>query len=135
MKIERKKGEVFNDAIYLSFRYSPEMVEKVKNFKRYHYHPDTKEWELPAEYETKIREVFEKELSIYDINEPIVLEPVKINQELGVIPDTYKFKVEPFEHQKIAIQYALTHNKFLLGDEMGTGKTKMSIDISSNKNR
>ena len=134
MKIERKKGEVFNDAIYLSFRYSPEMVEKVKNFKRYHYHPDTKEWELPAEYETKIREVFEKELSIYDINEPIVLEPVKINQELGVIPDTYKFKVEPFEHQKIAIQYALTHNKFLLGDEMGTGKTKMSIDISSNKN-
>ena len=41
----------------------------------------------------------EKELSIYDINEPIVLEPVKINQELGVIPDSYKFKVEPFEHQ------------------------------------
>lgn len=134
MKIERKKGEVFKDAIYLSFRYSPEMVEKVKNFKRYHYHADTKEWELPAEYEMKIREVFEKELSIYDVNEPIVLDPVKVNQELGVIPANYKFKVEPFEHQKIAIQYALTHDKFLLGDEMGTGKTKMSIDISSNKN-
>ncbi|AEO93839.1 gp594 [Bacillus phage G] len=42
----------------------------------------------------------------------------------------YEFLTTPFSHQVESFNYALEHDKFLLGDEQGLGKTKQSIDMA-----
>ena len=42
----------------------------------------------------------------------------------------YTSKTKPYNHQIDSYEYALTHNKFLLGDEQGLGKTKQALDIA-----
>lgn len=46
--------------------------------------------------------------------------------------DSYidNLKTKPYKHQIDCLRYSLNHNKFLLGDEQGLGKTKQSIDIA-----
>ena len=44
-----------------------------------------------------------------------------------------KFKTKPFQHQIDGIKYGLTHDKWLLGDEQGLGKTCMAINIATIK--
>lgn len=134
MKIVKKPGINYDNSIFVSFKYDASIVEKIKSISGRRFIPETKEWEFPASKEEEIRKKFEKELSIFDVGEPIDLPPVKVDLRLGEIPKDFFFKCQPYAHQIVAVQYAQTHDKFLLGDEMGTGKTKMSIDISSNKN-
>ena len=40
------------------------------------------------------------------------------------------YRTKPFNYQLEGIEYGLTHNKFLLLDKMGTGKTLQSIYIA-----
>src|SRR5699024_12543912 len=42
----------------------------------------------------------------------------------------FRSKTKPFNHQLESFVYADTHDKFLLGDEQGLGKTKQAIDIA-----
>ncbi len=47
-----------------------------------------------------------------------------------MIPENYNFKTKPFKHQLEGIEYGLIHNKWLLSDSMGMGKSKIVIDIA-----
>ena len=47
--------------------------------------------------------------------------------------EPFDFKTKPFPHQLESFNYAKTHNRFLLGDEQGLGKTKQAIDIAVSK--
>lgn len=49
------------------------------------------------------------------------------------IPKDYIFKVKPFEHQIEGIEYGLNHDKWLLADSMGLGKSKTVIEIANIK--
>ena len=40
----------------------------------------------------------------------------------------YKFKTEPYEHQKDALQKCWNKEAFAIFAEMGTGKTKIALD-------
>lgn len=42
----------------------------------------------------------------------------------------FEFKTKPFPHQIDAFEFGKMHPRFLLADEMGTGKTKTTIDIA-----
>lgn len=39
------------------------------------------------------------------------------------------------EHQRIAVEYGLKHNRWILADEQGLGKSKVAIDIAVRKDR
>lgn len=134
MRIIKKEGRAFPESIFLRFSYDPDIVQKLKKCEKRHFHSDTKEWEFPEWYEPVIRKEFAKELSMTEIGEPIELEPIEVDLNLGKVPENYVLKVPLLEHQMIAIQYAQTHDKFLLGDSMGLGKTGVAITISANKN-
>lgn len=134
MKIIKKQGINYQNSIFVNFKYSPTVVERIKQIPGRRFIPETKEWEFPADKEEEIRKEFANELSVFDVGEPIDLPPIKVDLKLGEIPKDFFFKCKPYDHQVTAVKYSQTHDKFLLGDEMGTGKTKMSIDISSNKN-
>lgn len=45
------------------------------------------------------------------------------------LPDDFKFVTEPFQHQKVAINLGLKNRAFAYFMEMGTGKTKVMLDI------
>src|ERR1019366_5242885 len=49
------------------------------------------------------------------------------------LPDDFKFNVPPYEHQKKAIGLCLNRPSFALFMEMGTGKTKVIVDIMGNR--
>ena len=40
----------------------------------------------------------------------------------------YKFKTEPYEHQKDALKKCWNKEAFAIFAEMGTGKTKIALD-------
>ena len=40
----------------------------------------------------------------------------------------YKFKTEPYEHQKDALKKCWNKESFAIFAEMGTGKTKIALD-------
>lgn len=46
-------------------------------------------------------------------------------------PGWYDFKTEPFKHQMQALDYVWGLDKYALFMEMGTGKTKIAIDLNS----
>lgn len=46
------------------------------------------------------------------------------------IPKNFQFKTKPFSHQLDSFKFGLVNDCWFLGDEMGCGKTKQSIDIA-----
>lgn len=110
-------------AAFITFKYSPQVVDFMKSISVRYYHPDTHEWEVPIDMIEYIQN-----------NAP---ERVKImgnttdnNKEYNNIPKEFSFVTEPFNHQIEGVNYGLTHTRFILGDEMGLGKTKQMIDTA-----
>jgi SNF2 family DNA or RNA helicase len=80
----------------------------------------------------RLGEVVNK-LSDYDIT--ITGKYIKLQKDTDVeLPTEFKFKTKPYEHQIEGVKFGLLHNKWLLGDEQGLGKTKQVIDIAVAKN-
>lgn len=52
------------------------------------------------------------------------------NKPTNNIPSKYKFKVKPYQHQIDGIKFGLNHNKWLLLDDQGLGKTAQIIELA-----
>lgn len=130
IKIEIRDADKCNGkySAFVSSDYDRALIDLLRSFSNRWYHAETKEWEINVR---NIDDVIEfangsPRYSIQIINN--VNEPEK--KETIDIPEEYKFKTEPFEHQVEAISFGLNHDKWLLGDSMGLGKTKTAIDIA-----
>ena len=112
-------------SLFITFNYNYEIVEKIKTISPRDYDRDTKTWEMPL---SRLGEVVNK-LSDYDIK--ITGKYVKLHKDENIeLPKDFEFKTPPYEHQIAGVKYGLSHNKWLLGDEQGLGKTKQVIDIA-----
>lgn len=107
-------------SIFISFDYNKDIVECVKSIGDAIYEKKTKCWELPI---SKLHTAIDK-LSKFDELKLQFLEEIKKEDSVYELD---KFKTEPFPYQKEAIQYALNHDKFMLLDGMGLGKSLQSI--------
>jgi hypothetical protein len=54
-------------------------------------------------------------------------------KKVANVPANFQFKTKPYDHQIDGLNFGLTHDKWLLGDEQGLGKTKQVIDIATAK--
>ena len=117
--VKKRKSEKCygQEALFISFPYDFEIISKIRKFPNRYWHPDTKEWELPLNNLDQLK----SELRDYEVEYDTITERNKLD---------FEFKTKPFEHQLISFEYALTHDRWLLGDEMGLGKSKESIDIA-----
>jgi SNF2 family DNA or RNA helicase len=123
-------------SLYIKGDYNPAILDVIHSFQTRYYHRNSRLWECKIEYF------------------PIILDKLKYEniQICGDVPKKYKqfmelldkydvpdqeytSKTQPFEHQMASFNYALTHNKFLLGDEQGLGKTKQALDIAVSRKR
>lgn len=114
---------------FVTFEYNSNVVEIIKQFPTRVYNAKDKSWEIPLNQLGKIA----CSLSDYDIT--ITGKYVKLDDKKKLtVPADFKFKTTPYEHQIEGIEYGLNHDKWLLGDEQGLGKTKQVIDIANIRN-
>lgn len=121
----------YKQSLYIKGDYNPTILDVIYSFQTRYYHRNSKLWECKIDYfpiildKLKFEDIqicgevpkkFEKYLKMLDIYD---------EQDAD-----YLSRTKPFEHQIESFNYALTHNKFLLGDEQGLGKTKQALDIA-----
>lgn len=121
-----KADKVFSDeALFISFNYDVELIAKIKSLPTRMYHPDTRTWEVPYTFFDKVMDIVKPyPTSVVDKREKE--KPVELVSEV----DGFEFKTKPFQHQLEGFNYGLNHDRWLLGDEQGLGKTKSLIDIA-----
>lgn len=112
-------------SIYVSFPYNQDILDFIRNLPSRYWHPTEKEWEIPFD---RLGFVVSK-LDKYEIQIKADNEVAETMQNKNK-PIDYSFKTEPFQHQVDGFNYGLTHDRWLLGDEQGLGKTKQVIDIA-----
>ena len=107
-------------SLFISFDYNTAIIEALKTVPNMMYHKSLKAWETPL---SLLSEVIDKLCSIDDIT--INWLPDKPEKTVKDIKLS-KYKTKPMSHQIEAIKYGLVHDKWLLLDEPGLGK---SLDI------
>lgn len=118
-------------SLFVSFKYDEDFSDIlgiVKSFSTRFYNKDDKTWELPFNQLGNLV----NQLSKYDIN--ISGKYIHLETSEKEIPSYFKFKTKPYKHQIDGVRYGLNHDKWLLGDEQGLGKTKQVIDIARLRN-
>lgn len=120
------------ESLYVSFPYSLDNVSKIKSLPKRHYIPETHEWEVPVSEINNVIALFsDQEINISGKVNTKVAEKIENRVMFDKVDGSdYTFKTTPFQHQIEGFNYGLAHNKFLLGDEQGLGKTKQAIDIA-----
>lgn len=131
LKFDFSQKLKYKQSLYIKGDYNPTILDVIHSFQTRYYHRNSKLWECKIDYF------------------PIILDKLKFEdiQICGEVPKKfekylkmldmydeqdadYLSRTKPFEHQIESFNYALTHNKFLLGDEQGLGKTKQALDIA-----
>ena len=131
LKFDFSQKLSYKQSLYIKGDYNPTILDVIHSFQTRYYHRNSKLWECKIDYfpiildKLKFEDIqicgevpkkFEKYLKMLDIYD---------EQDAD-----YLSRTKPFEHQIESFNYALTHNKFLLGDEQGLGKTKQALDIA-----
>ena len=130
IKIEERVCEKLSGltSLFLSFNYNEEIVAVVKQLSDiFNFNKKTKEWELPITALSKCLD----ELCPFDSLSVSFYNEAKTLEEIALENITYKLK--PFKHQQDAINFGLSHDKFLLLDDMGLGKSASIIHIAEQR--
>ena len=134
VQLEKPKNLIKHDqSLFVSFDYDSETVSKIKSLPIRHYVPSDRCWEIPVDDLALILDLFkDREITLKGAMVKGAKPAKKAEVVHPVVIDVtgFDFKTEPFEHQIEAFQYANDHEKFLLGDEQGLGKTKQAIDVA-----
>lgn len=127
------------ESIKLKAKYStfikttePEAIKLINSFGRVYHHEEEGMWELPKEAFRIFLCNYPGELIIHDLDEKSELIYSRIEGQFGYATN-YMPKTKPYEHQRFLLEYSKSHNKFLLADEQGLGKTKQAIDVACSK--
>lgn len=126
VKIDKSTKLPFEKSAYISFDYNPQIVQAIKLVPHRQYNPDNKTWEIPVDKVNKLLNQFKGTPT--NIEGEIELKNTDI--ESVELPEGFKFKTQPYEHQEIGVKFGLMFDNWFLGDEQGLGKTKQIIDIA-----
>ena len=119
--VEDKNKKVSgNTSLYVTFAYRQEIVDFIKSLDVFYYHKDSYTWEIPLTYLAKLIDT----LVYYDDVSLILKEEERPIEDVEI---TTQFKTTPRDYQLEGIKYCLTHDKLLLLDEPGLGKTIMTL--------
>lgn len=111
-------------SLFISFPFDNKIVSTIREFPSRYWNAESKEWEVPF---NKFSTLIEK---LEDFDFEITGKYIDTQKPKAVTPNGFQFKTKPFEHQIDGFNYGLNHDRWLLGDEQGLGKTKQVIDIA-----
>ena len=114
------------------FQFRQELVDAVKSVPGAYYHKKLQVWEVPANQISQTLDIltFLDDISINFYDCPENSPELEYGLSGGVLlneGEVNSLKVRPYDHQLAAINYGLTHDKWLLLDSMGLGKTNEII--------
>ena len=110
-------------SVFIEFDYNPNIVEEIKTLPCVNYSKKTHLWEVPITY---LSQVIDK-LCIYD---DIDLRLCQLTFEEDTIYTLSNYPTKPFSYQEDGIQFGLNHDKWLLLDPPGLGKTLQLIYLA-----
>lgn len=113
-----------NSSLFISFSYNQEIINILKSFEVYSYNKKTHEWELPIK---ELSQIIDSTTFLDDISINVQEESKSVSERLKM---RLNYKLEPFDYQREGITYGINHNKWLLLDGMGLGKTAQIIGIA-----
>ena len=108
---------------FVAFPYDLRIAEFIKKMPLFSYNSKDKIWEIPIYELPKLCNKFT------DCDIHITGTYHKIAKSDKKIPKGFKFKTKPYKYQKEGVEFALSKERFILGDECGLGKSKMVIDF------
>ena len=108
---------------YLSFNYNAAWKDAIKSLPIRFWDSDTKEWEILYSELSDIQNI------LSDVKFEII-GSAKVSKSVTSIPDSFSYKTAPFNHQIEGVQYGMEHDRWLLCDQQGLGKTKQIIDYA-----
>lgn len=111
-------------ALFISFDYKAEIVSIIKTCGPLHYDKKTKVWEIPTTHLAKFINMAHK----YDDIELKLLKDKK--PKTDVVYTLSDYKTKPYPYQMEGIQFGLNHDKWLLLDAPGLGKTLQIIYLA-----
>lgn len=123
-------------SIIVQFDYSQYVVDSLKTIPTYYFHKKDNAWEIPISYLGRLLDnlTFLDDIQLQLLDDSFLS---KSQYNLEPLSETEKisFKMKPFDHQLEAIDYGLSHEKWLLLDSMGLGKTNSIIWLAETLKR
>ena len=110
-------------SLFISFNYNKDIVEAIKTLPCYNYSKRTKVWEVPIKY---MADIIDKLCVIDDIT----LEFCELEEKKDRKYVLSEYKTKPFPYQEDGIQFGLNHDKWMLLDVPGLGKTLQLIYLA-----
>jgi SNF2 family DNA or RNA helicase len=127
-------------SLIVQFDYNQYIVDALKTIPTYYFHKKDKLWEFPICYlgrlldsltfldEIQLKLLDTPESGEFHFSKQYNLEPLSEIEKVS-------FKMKPFDHQLEAINFGLTHEKWLLLDSMGLGKTNSIVWLAETLKR
>lgn len=103
-------------SLFISFTYNKEVVDALKTTQMYYYDKETHEWEVPI---TSLANIIDLVTPLDDIKLELLEYKTKTDKKYTLS----SYQTKPFDYQEDGIQYGLNHDKWLLLDAPGLGKT------------
>ena len=110
-------------SLFVQFNYNPDYVEIVKKYSGSVFHKKEKIWEVPSIYLAALLDDF----CLHDSVDVKLLREKKAKAKDVTL---MQHQVPPFDYQAEGIKYGLTHDKWLLLDMPGLGKSLQIIYIA-----
>ena len=125
INIEEKRASKIpgGTSLFVTFNYNKDTVDIVKKCSVASYDKKTKTWEVPC---TDLSYLLDNLCRIDDITLSTLEESDSIAPDVRLI----QFKTKPFSYQEEGIKFGLTHDRFLLLDAPGLGKTLQLLYIA-----
>lgn len=113
-----------SSSLYVTFNYNERIIEILKSCDVYDYNKTTHVWEVPL---TNLSMLLDKLCCIDDISLKVLeSDTVKVSSNTKIGP----FRTPPFKYQEDGIRYGLNHDKWLLLDAPGLGKSLQLIYLA-----
>jgi len=110
-------------SLFISFDFNLQIIETIKQTDKYVYDKKTHIWETPL---TSLAHLLDDLTYIDDIELQLLSEDTNKKHYYP----TLKYKVPPFQHQLVGVEWGLNVEKGLLLDAPGAGKTTQMIYLA-----
>ena len=115
-------------SLYIKFNYNAELVDYIKYYSAvYSYDKKTYTWEVPVTSLANLLDVFS---TVDDVRLEVASDSIEYENAFNVQLNVNHYKTKPFEYQLDAIKFGLMHDKWLLLDAPGLGKTLTLIYLA-----
>lgn len=123
IRIKKSKFMPEDFSAYVSFPYNEDILHTIQSLDKRSWIKGTKEWEIRIKDISVLLSKFSY-LAFNIYGRYVDLSPKKFDLT------AYHFKTNCYKHQLEGFEYGMNHDRWLLGDEPGLGKTKQVIDIA-----